>query len=73
MMNYFARLDGDSVVEVWNDGGLGIAPSDVHVAELAAKFVPCPDWVIAGATFDGKEWVNPEPILPTEPTEEPEA
>ncbi|MBL0674498.1 MULTISPECIES: hypothetical protein [Aeromonas] len=72
-MNYYARLIKGRVTEVWNDGGLNITPADVHVAELATKFVPCPDWVIAGATYDGKEWVNPEPILPTEPTEEPEA
>ncbi|MCF5914888.1 hypothetical protein [Aeromonas veronii] len=72
-MNCYARLIKDRVTEVWNDGGLNITPADVHVAELAAKFVPCPDWVIAGATYDGKEWVNPEPILPTESTEEPEA
>ena len=72
-MNNYARIVDGVAVEVWNDGGLNITPADVHVAELAAKFVPCPDWVIADATFDGKEWVNPEPILPTELTEEPEA
>ncbi|MCX4106226.1 hypothetical protein OR620_20870 [Aeromonas hydrophila] len=70
-MNYYARLIKDRVTEVWNDGGLNITPADVHVAELAALFVPCPDWVLPGATKSGDTWQNPPPIEKVEEEGEP--
>ena len=61
-MNYYARLINDRVTEVWNDGGLNIMPTDVHVVELATQFVQCPAWVQSGATKTGGTWQNPAPI-----------
>lgn len=60
MMRFFARLVGGTATEIWNDGGLGISPADVHVPELAAKFIPCPSGTLPGASYDGKTWTNPE-------------
>ena len=70
-MNYYARLIKDRVTEVWNDGGLNITPADGHVATLAEKFEPCPEWVQPGATKSGEVWQNPPPIEKASDEEEP--
>ena len=59
-MIHFARVINGRVTEVWNDGGLGISPADVHVPELAAQFIPCPSDTLPGASYDGTTWTNPE-------------
>ena len=59
-MRFFARLINNIATEIWNDGGLGISPADVHVPELAAQFIPCPSGTLPGASYDGKTWANPE-------------
>ena len=56
----YSRVQLGLVVEVWNDGGLGVTPADVHVPSIASEFIPCPAWVVAGASYDGKTFVNPK-------------
>ncbi|MBZ6064713.1 hypothetical protein LA374_00575 [Aeromonas schubertii] len=70
-MKHFARVVSGRVTEVWNDGGLGIEPSAVHISALAEKFEPCPDWVLPGATKSGDTWQNPPPIEKVEEEGEP--
>ena len=60
-MNYFARVVNGVVAELWNDGGLGLAPGDVHVPELAIQFIPCPENIVVGAAYDDITFANPEP------------
>ncbi|HDT6079413.1 TPA: hypothetical protein QHC28_004104 [Aeromonas veronii bv. veronii] len=66
-MKFYARLINDTATEIWNDGGLGISPADVHVPELAAQFIPCPSGTLPGASYDGKTWTNPEFDIAPEP------
>ncbi|WP_279475224.1 hypothetical protein [Aeromonas veronii] len=67
MMRFFARLVGGVATEIWNDGGLGISPADVHVPELAAQFIPCQSDTLPGAIYDGTTWTNPEIDIPPVP------
>ena len=59
-MKNFARVVKGVVAEVWNDGGLGIAPADVHVPELAAQYIPCPAGTVPGTAYDGSTWTPPD-------------
>ena len=62
-MSTFARITDGVAVEVWTDGGLGIAPADVFVPELAAQFESVPDEIKAGWSLIDGIWVAPpEPV-----------
>jgi hypothetical protein len=60
-MTSYARIVDGSVVEVWDDGGLGIAPADVFVPVLAGQFEPVPDEVRAGWSLANGVWTAPLP------------
>ncbi|WP_265432808.1 hypothetical protein [Aeromonas salmonicida] len=66
-MSYYARVVGGIAVEVWDDGGLGIAPRDVHVQALSEQFIPCPAGTLPGAYYDGSSWNNPDVPEPSTP------
>lgn len=60
-MSTYARIIDSVAVEVWTDGGLGIAPADVFVPGLAALFAPVPDEVQAGWSLIYGIWTEPPP------------
>ncbi|MGL6237841.1 hypothetical protein [Aeromonas dhakensis] len=66
-MKYFARVVTGVVAEVWNDGGLGILPVDVHVPALAKEFIPCPAGTVPGTAYDGSTWTPPDDQTPIPP------
>lgn len=62
-MSTFARITDGVAVEIWTDGGLGIAPADVFVSGLAEQFEPVPVEVKAGWSLIYGIWTAP-PFAP---------
>lgn len=65
-MSSWARVENDTAIEV-----ISTDPEITFHPELAALFLPVPDGTLAGATFDGTDWMNPPPPTLPEPVTAP--